>query len=80
MAVVASRGVLYAVADYSRGVEQLGAPQVEARVGGIDSRGGVAIIARPEPGARRLRYRRRNAAHGQAGQLRASSCAGRTPT
>ena len=35
VAVVASRGVLYAVADYSRAVQSLAAPQVEARVAAL---------------------------------------------
>jgi hypothetical protein len=35
VAVVASRGVLYAVADYSHGVESLNGAQVEARVAGL---------------------------------------------
>jgi uncharacterized protein YkwD len=47
VAVVASRGTLYAVADYTRGVEQLGAPQVEARVAGLIRATGVAISRDP---------------------------------
>ena len=34
VAVVAARGVLYAVADFSRAVEELGAAQVGERVAG----------------------------------------------
>jgi hypothetical protein len=44
VAVVASRGVLYAVADYSHGVESLAAPQVESRVAELIKPSGVAIL------------------------------------
>lgn len=44
IAVVVARGVLYAVADYSRAVEQLSASQVEARVGALIRVSGVAIL------------------------------------
>ena len=44
IAVVAARGVLYAVADYSRTVEQLSATQVEARVAALIRVSGVAIL------------------------------------
>jgi uncharacterized protein YkwD len=47
VAVVAARGELYAVADYSRGVEKLSAAQVEARVAQLMSRGGVEILRDP---------------------------------
>jgi uncharacterized protein YkwD len=47
VAVVASRGVLYAVADYSRAVEQLSAAQVEARVAALIRVSGVAILRDP---------------------------------
>ena len=47
VAVVAVRGVLYAVADYSRGVEQLSAAQVEARVAALVRVSGVAILRDP---------------------------------
>jgi hypothetical protein len=47
IAVVAARGVLYAVADYSRGVEQLSAAQVEARVAALIRVSGVAILRDP---------------------------------
>jgi hypothetical protein len=47
IAVVAARGVLYAVADYSRAVEQLSAPQVEARVAALVRASGVAIMRDP---------------------------------
>src|ERR1700689_4180846 len=47
VAVVAARGVLYAVADYSREVEQLSATQVEARVAALVRVSGVAILRDP---------------------------------
>jgi hypothetical protein len=47
VAVVESRGVLYAVADYSRGVESLTASQVEARVARLIRQSGVSIAADP---------------------------------
>ena len=47
IAVVAARGVLYAVADYSRGVEQLSATQVEARVAALIRVSGVTILRDP---------------------------------
>jgi hypothetical protein len=47
VAVVAARGVLYAVADYSRAVEQLSAAQVEARVAALIRVSGVAILRDP---------------------------------
>jgi hypothetical protein len=47
IAVVAARGVLYAVADYSRGVQSLTQTQVEARVAGMIRQSGVAISASP---------------------------------
>ena len=45
LAVVESRGVLYAVADYSRAVESLSASQVEARVASLIGASGVSIVA-----------------------------------
>ncbi len=45
VAVVASRGVLYAVADYSRAVESLSASQVEARVATLIKKSGVSIVS-----------------------------------
>jgi len=51
VAVVESRGVLYAVADYSRVVQSLNASQVEARVAGLVRRSEVAIV--PDPSAAR---------------------------
>jgi uncharacterized protein YkwD len=48
IAVVASHGVLYAVADYSHGVDALSAPQIEARVAGLIRPSGVTILANPE--------------------------------
>ncbi len=47
IAVLASRGVLYAVADYSQGVPALSASQVEARVAGLMRVSGVSILANP---------------------------------
>jgi len=47
VAVVAARGELYAVADYSRVVEQLSASQVEARVAALLRSSGVAILRDP---------------------------------
>jgi uncharacterized protein YkwD len=47
IAVVASRGVLYAVADYSRAVAALSAPQIEARVAGLIRASGVKILGDP---------------------------------
>lgn len=47
IAVIAARGVLYAVADYSRGVESLSAAQVEARVAGLIRPSGVAVMRDP---------------------------------
>lgn len=46
-AVVAARGVLYAVADYSRAVEQFSDSQVEARVAALIRVSGVAILRDP---------------------------------
>ena len=45
VAVVESRGVLYAVADYSRAVESLSAAEVEARVGSLIKVSGVSVVA-----------------------------------
>lgn len=47
IAVVAAHGNLYAVADYSRGVEKLGAPQVEARVAALLRASGLGILSDP---------------------------------
>jgi hypothetical protein len=47
IAVVASRGVLYAVADYSRVVQSLTATQVEARVATLIRQSGVSILGDP---------------------------------
>lgn len=45
IAVVAARGALYAVADYSRSVEAISQPQVESRVAElVHSQGHVAIL------------------------------------
>jgi uncharacterized protein YkwD len=48
IAVVAARGVLYAVADYSAAVQQLNAWQVEARVAALVRVSGVAILRDPK--------------------------------
>ena len=45
VAVVESRGVLYAVADYARAVESLTATQVEAQVARLIKARGVSIVA-----------------------------------
>lgn len=47
VAVVAARGQLYAVTDFSRGVEKLGAAQVEARVAALIRASGVGILSDP---------------------------------
>ena len=47
VAVASAGGVLYAVADYSRAVEQLSAAQVEARVAALIRVSGVAILRDP---------------------------------
>jgi hypothetical protein len=47
IAVVAAHGSLYAVADYSRVVEQLSATQVEARVAALIRASGLAILRDP---------------------------------
>ena len=47
IAVISSRGVLYAVADYSRGVVALSAPQIEERIAGLIRPSGVTIVANP---------------------------------
>lgn len=44
IAIVAARGVLYAVADYSRAVANLGPAQVEARVASLIRPSGVAVL------------------------------------
>lgn len=44
IAVIASRGVLYATADFSHGVEALSNAQVEQRVGELIARSGVKIV------------------------------------
>ena len=47
VALVAARGVLYAVADYSRAVQQLSVPQIEARVAALVRPSGVSILQDP---------------------------------
>src|ERR1035438_4651202 len=44
IAVVAARGVLYATADYARGVRALTQTQVEARVAGLIRPSGLTIM------------------------------------
>jgi hypothetical protein len=44
VAVVASRGVLYAVADYEHAVESLSVREIEGRVAGMIRGSGVAVI------------------------------------
>jgi uncharacterized protein YkwD len=51
VAVVAARGVLYAVADYTRAVQQMSLPQVEARVAALVAASGVTMLQ--DPGAAR---------------------------
>jgi uncharacterized protein YkwD len=47
IALVYARGVLYAVADYSAGIENLSPAQVEARVAALIHASGVSILADP---------------------------------
>ena len=47
VAVVAARGVLYAVADYSHAVQPLSAAQVEAHVAALVRPSGVAVLQDP---------------------------------
>ncbi|MGH9590118.1 MAG: CAP domain-containing protein [Terracidiphilus sp.] len=47
-AIVAARGTLYAVADFSAAVQQLSPAQVEARVGNLIRVSGVSILPSPE--------------------------------
>jgi hypothetical protein len=47
IAVVASRGVLYAVADYSHGVESMGAREAETRIAALIRQSGVTIVSDP---------------------------------
>lgn len=47
IATVASRGVIYAVADYSRAVPVLSPAQVEAAIGGLLGVSGVAVLRDP---------------------------------
>ena len=44
IAVVAARGVLFAVADYARAVPVLSPPQVEAQVAGLLRRQGASVV------------------------------------
>jgi uncharacterized protein YkwD len=65
VAVVAARSVLYAVADYSRAVQQLTAPQVEARVAALMRVSGVEILG--DPRAARMACATNEAMPGTAG-------------
>lgn len=47
IAIIAARGVLYAVADYSRAVANLSPEQVEARVAALIRPSGVGIVSDP---------------------------------
>jgi uncharacterized protein YkwD len=47
VAVISSRGVLYAVADYAHGVESLSAFQVESRVAAFIRVSGISILGDP---------------------------------
>ena len=47
IAVISARGVLYAVADYSRAVQSLGASEAEARVAELIRPSGVALLRDP---------------------------------
>lgn len=47
VAVLASRGVLYAVADYERTVQSLTTPQIEARVDALIRESGVSVLGDP---------------------------------
>ena len=45
IAVLANRGVLYATADFMRGVESFSSAQVEERVSGLIARSGVKVLS-----------------------------------
>jgi hypothetical protein len=47
-ALVASRGVLYATADYAREVQQLSAEQVEAQVAALVRASGLMVLPNPD--------------------------------
>lgn len=47
IAVIASRGVLYATADYAHGVQQLSQAEVEGQVAGLIRPSGVKILPNP---------------------------------
>ncbi len=47
VAVVAARGVLYAVADYSRAVQQMSVSQIESRVAALIRTSGVTVLQDP---------------------------------
>ena len=61
VAVVASRGVLYAVADYERAVQSLSASQVEARVASLIKASGVSILGDSSLARKACATRRRSA-------------------
>ena len=44
IAVVAAKGVLFAVADYARAVAVLSPPQVEAQIAGLLRSQGVSVV------------------------------------
>lgn len=66
IAVVAARGVLYAVADYSRAVEHLSAAQVEARVAELIRPSGVPVLR--DPSVARAACRTENGVPGTGGE------------
>lgn len=47
IAVIASRGVLYATADYSHGVQKLSQAQAEEHIAGLIQQNGVKILPNP---------------------------------
>lgn len=68
VAVVASRGVLYAVADYSREVQSLGARDVEAKVAAMIRQSGVTILSDSSP-ARAACATDQGVPHGSSGAM-----------
>jgi len=68
VAVVESRGELYAVADYAREVQSLGAAQVEARVSAMIKVRELAVVGDPSP-ARRACAANEGIPHSQGGVL-----------
>lgn len=47
IAVIAARGQMYAVADYTRAVQSMGASQVESRIAALIKPSGVAVLSDP---------------------------------